>query len=162
MKNGNGNEVEAKALGEVRYQPPVDLDGMVTVRLTIPRAKAEKLDAFMASDTWEQAQAVREARLEQCPASVAALLNTARRHLGTSGGRVCATLLASLYNGNRVKFDASDLRRLDAELFEHAMNAMRLCYELNAEPHSFFDKGGALFEEMIETWGLEKKRRARK
>ena len=80
----------------------------------------------------------------------------------TSGGRVCATLLASLYNGYRVKFDASDLRVLDQVLFEHAMNTMRLCYELNAEPHTFFQDGGRLFEEMIETWGLEKKRRARK
>lgn len=139
-----------------------DPDAPVQVSLTMPRKSLQKLEALLDSGAWEAAQAAREAKLDDCTKSVAALLNTALRHIGTSGGRVCATLLASLYNGERVKFDASDLRRLDAELFEHALNTMRLCYELNAEPHTFFEAGGAVFERMIETWGLEKRRRARK
>ncbi len=135
--------------------------GAHVVQVQIRADQVEKLHAFMAIDTWDKAQAARNAELEDCVKSVAALLNTARRHVGTSGGRVCATLLASLYNGDRVKFDVSDLRRLDQELFEHAMNTMRACYELNREPHTFFENGGRIFEEMIATWGLEKKRRAR-
>jgi len=97
--------------------------------------------------------------IETRVASLETVFHTQGRHLGTSGGRVCATLLASLYNGERVKFDVSDLRRLDQDLFEHAMNTIRLCYETNREPHTFFVEGGRLFEEMIERWGLEKKRR---
>ncbi|HRQ59169.1 MAG TPA: hypothetical protein PLN31_17275 [Azoarcus taiwanensis] len=136
-------------------------DHEVTVKITLPRDQVEKLHAFLNCDTWEKAQAARNANLAECHDSVAVLLDTTRRHLGTSGGRVCATLLASLYNGDRVKLDVSDLRRLDAHLFEHALNTIRLCYELSREPHTFFEGGGHLFEQMIADWGLEKKRSAR-
>ena len=153
--------IEAKPVEDLIPGAPADADRRMTVTVTMRRSMYAKLDAFMSGDTWEKAQAVRNADLAECTKSVAVLLNTTRQHLGTSGGRICATLLASLYNGQRVKFDASDLRSLDQHLFEHALNTMRLCYELNQEPHAFFENGGRLFEEMIETWGLEKKRRAR-
>lgn len=136
-----------------------DDDEDVTVRLTMPRKRLAKLYALMDSGAWEKAQAARDLKLSECHESVGVLFNAQRQHIGTSGGRVCATLLASLYNGERVKFAVSDLRRLDEPLFEHALNTMRLCYELSAEPHTFFDDGGRLFEEMIERWGLEKKKR---
>lgn len=136
---------------------PSDPD--VVLRVTLPRSKMLKVTSLLDSDTWEKAQAARDLKLSECHESIGILFNTQRQHLGTSGGRVCATLLASLYNGARVKFDVSDLRSLDAHLFEHAMNTMRLCYELTMEPHAFFPDGGRLFEEMIERWGLEKKRR---
>lgn len=152
------NVIDVRPLDQVRYTPEAG-DELVRVTATLRRGELEKFNAFMSGDAWEKAQAARNADLDKCAQSVAALLNAARQHLGTSGGRVCATLLASLYNGDRVKFDVSDLRRLDQCLFEHAMNTMRICYELNREPHQFFDNGGRLFEEMIETWGLEKKRR---
>lgn len=152
--------IETKPLAELRGPGMLRPDDNITVTLTLPRAKYAKLNAFMSGDTWEKAQAARDAKLSECTKSAAVLLNTTRQHLGTSGGRICATLLASLYNGDRVKFDASDLRSLDQHLFEHAINTMRLCYELRREPHEFFENGGALFEEMITTWGLEKKRKA--
>jgi hypothetical protein len=136
---------------------PTDPD--VVMRITLPRSTMLKALSLFESGAWEKAQAARDVRLSGCRRALDALFNTQRQHLGTSGGRVCATLLASLYNGDRVKFDVSDLRRLDEDLFEHAINTMRLCYELNAEPHTFFTEGGRLFEEMIERWGLEKKRR---
>jgi len=136
-----------------------DGDEDVTVRMTMPKSRLAKLQTLMDADTWEKAQAARDLKLSECHQSIGVLFNTQRQHLGTTGGRVCATLLASLYNGERVKFDMSDLRSLDQHLFEHALNTMRLCYELNAEPHTFFTEGGRLFEEMIERWGLEKKRR---
>lgn len=134
-------------------------NGMVTV--TLPASNLEKFSAFMHSDMWDRAQAARDAELPKLTDSLTALLSCARQHMGTSGGRVCATLLASLYNGTRVKFDASDLRVLDPDLFEHALNTMRLCYQTNREPHEFFENGGSVFEGLIADWGLEKKRRAR-
>lgn len=136
-------------------------DGDVSLTVTLPADKAQKLYEFMASDTWERANALREATLDECLKSVAHCLNFARRNPGTAGGRVFASCLASLYNGDRVKVDLSDVRRLDSASFEHLMNSIRLCFELNAEPHTFFENGGRLWEKMIEDWGLEKKRRAR-
>lgn len=153
--------IEAKTLEQVRYKLP-EPDEYVEVKLTLPRAQLAKLNAFMAGDEWERAQAARQANLEQCVESVGVLLNTAREHLGTSGGRVCATVLASLYNGERVKCDLSDLKRLDLALFEHALNTLRACYELSLEPHQFFADGSRLIEELIADWGLEKKRRRRR
>lgn len=151
-------DIAAKPLDGLRHKPE-DPDAMVSITMTVSRKEVPKLRAFMHSDTWEKAESARNARLSDCTKSVAVLLNTARRHMGTSGGRVCATLLASLYNGNRVKFDVSDLKCLDADLFEHALNTMRACYELSMEPHQFFENGGRMFEQMIKDWGLEKRRR---
>lgn len=65
-----------------------------------------------------------------------------------------------MYNGARVKFDVSDLKLLDGGNFEHALNCMRLCQETCREPHQFFENGGAMFEQIIKEWKLEKKRRA--
>lgn len=148
--------IQTKPLSDLQMQRP-DSEEMTAVTLRLPNSKLAKLDAFLQSDTWEKAEAARLAGLEGRVSSVAVVLETARRHLGTSGGRVCATVLASLYNGDRVKFDLSDTRRLDSVLFEHVMNTIRCCYELNREPHQFFVNGGALLEELIEQWGLEKR-----
>lgn len=134
-------------------------DRMMKVSITIPRDKYEKLNAFMGDDTWEKAQAARNAKLSECLKSVEVAVTWALKH-DTSGARVFATLLASMYNGNRVKFDVSDLKLLDRENFEHALNCMRICQELHREPHQFFEKGGELFERIIKDWKLEKKARA--
>lgn len=142
----------------LELEQPSD-DRMMTVKITLPRDKYAKLSAFMDGDTWEKARAVRNAKLSECLKSLEVALNLALKH-DTSGARVFATLLASMYNGNRVKFDVSDLKLLDATNFEHALNCMRLCQELHREPHQFFEKGGELFEQMIRDWKLEKKRRA--
>lgn len=128
---------------------------LTTVTLTVPADKLAKLDAWMSSDTWEKSQALREAKLDECTKSLGHCLRFALEQ-DCSGARVFATLLASLYNGERVKFDVSDLRRLDPANFEHALNVMRLCFETNSEPHSFFQNGGELFERLIRDWRLEK------
>nr|MBL8412746.1 hypothetical protein [Dechloromonas sp.] len=134
-------------------------DGNVRVSVTLPREKLQKLHDFMAGDTWEKANAARKARLDDCLKSMEIAVNWALKH-DTSGARVFATLLASMYNGNRVKFDVSDLKLLDQANFEHALNCMRLCQELHREPHQFFKNGGEIFERIITDWKLEKKRRA--
>lgn len=134
-------------------------DCMVKVSITLPKDKLKKLYDFMDGDTWEKAQEIRKARLDDCLKSLEIAVTWALKH-DTSGARVFATLLASMYNGNRVKFDVSDLKLLDAENFEHALNCMRLCQETHREPHQFFERGGELFEQIIRDWKLEKKRRA--
>lgn len=134
-------------------------EGDVKLTVTLPKDRAAKLYAFMASDTWEKAEAAREATLEQCLDSLEHCMRLQAMHPGTSGGRVMATFLASLYNGHRVKADVSDIRSLDRANFEHLLNVLRLCFECSSEPHTYFRDGGRLFEQMIESWGLEKKRR---
>lgn len=133
---------------------------MIKLEVTIQRSEYQKLCDFMSGDSWEKAHEARRATLDDCLKSIEVALTVATTHYGTSGGRTMATLLASMYNGNRVKFDVSDLKCLDMANFEHALNCMRLCQELHREPHQFFENGGALFEQMIKDWGLEKKRRA--
>lgn len=133
--------------------------GMIRVSVTLPRANLKKLHDFMEGDDWEIAQEARKATLSGCLKSIEIALNWALKH-DTSGARVFATLLASMYNGNRVKFDVSDLKLLDRDNFEHALNCMRICQELHREPHQFFENGGALFERFIKDWKLEKKARA--
>lgn len=132
---------------------------MVRIEVTMTREKMLKLHDFMDGDTWEKAQDARNAKLSECLKSVEIAVTWALRH-DTSGARVFATLLASMYNGNRVKFDVSDLKLLDRENFEHAINCMRICQELHREPHQFFEKGSELFERIIKDWKLEKKARA--
>lgn len=132
-------------------------EGYCTVEL--PAADYDKLLAFWNSDLYEKAAAAREARLADCLRSAEIALNWATRH-NCSGARVFATVLASLYNGKRVKFDVSDLRLLDSENFEHAVNVMRLSFETNSEPHTWFPGGGRIFEKMISDWGFEKKKRS--
>lgn len=136
-----------------------DPDEMEAVSVTVRRRDLPRLYQFMELDTIEEAEALRKANMRGQIDSLAELVNIALTHCGTSGGRRVATLLASMYNGDRVKFDASDLRCLDVTLFEHCMNAIRLCTENNREPHQFFENGGAVFEEIIRRWGLEKKRK---
>ncbi len=146
----------------VRRPPGVILprEEKVTVTLTLSADKVNKLHAFMASDTWEKAEAARKADLEGCMDSLEHAVKIATTHYGTSGGRVFATFLASLYNGNRVKVDASDIMSLDSANFEHLLNILRLRFETHREPHQFFENGGDLFERIIKDWGLEKHRRA--
>ncbi|MEW6166033.1 MAG: hypothetical protein AB1642_13325 [Pseudomonadota bacterium] len=134
---------------------------MVTVSLTIEKDKLQKLHDFMQSETWEEAERLRKANLDVCMDSIEYAVEIARTHVGTSGGRVFASFLASLYNGNRVKVDVSDIRSLDRANFERLMNVMRLCYETHSEPHTFFGAaGGQIFEDIIKQWRLEKRRKA--
>lgn len=137
-------------------------EGNISITVTLPRAKFEKLNAMMDCDSWERTQELHQASLQQCVTSIEVALNWAMHH-DCSGAAAFARLLGSLYNGNRVPMDLSRLVfSLDAKNFEHAMNVIRLCHETRREPHTFFDNGGELFETMIGNWGFENKQRARK
>ncbi len=141
-------------------QRELDPRKMCQFTLTVPETEVPKLHAFMQSDSWEKAQAARKADLQGYLDSLEVAMGWALRH-DNSGAAVFARLLASLYNGDRVKMDASKLIfTLDRENFEHAMNVIRLCRETGREPHSFFKNGNALFETIIKNWGFEKRRKS--
>lgn len=129
-------------------------EGMISITTTMPKAKLDQFHAFMHSDTFEKAEALRKASCRNASSRCASRLTGPC--INCSGANTFARLLASMYNGNRVQFDASRLLfSLDSENFEHAMNAIRLCHETSREPHTFFQNGGALFEKMIGDWGFE-------
>lgn len=133
-------------------------DEMVTVTMTIPKEKADKLQAFMHSDTWEKAQAARHAELAKCRESLLACVRFVREHHANST-RFIASVLCSLYNGERVKVDMSGINLLDMHWAEHVLNVIRLHYEGFREPHTYIEDGGRIFEEIIKDYGFEKRRR---
>ncbi len=72
----------------------------------------------------------------------------------TSGARVVAQGLLSAYNGQRFRFDVSDLALLDAVLCENLLDVFRLRH-LGREPHMLILNGWAVFEHLALVWGLE-------
>lgn len=135
-----------------------DPDALVTVTMTVPTEKVDKLHAFMAADTWEQAMAARDADLAQCRESLMACVRFVFEHRANST-RFIASVLASLYNGERVQVDLSNIGLLDMKWAAHVLNVIRLRYEDMREPHSYFKNGGELFERIIREYRLEKRRR---
>lgn len=71
------------------------------------------------------------------------------------GANVAAQLLLGLYDGSVYPFDLTELSLLDDELFEDALNALRLRMRHSVEPHLFFANGGALFNSIAEAWHLK-------
>lgn len=138
--------------------PLSDPEALVSVTMTIPREKVDKLQAFMHADTWERTMAARDADLAKCRESLEKCVRFVFEHRANST-RFIASVLASLYNGERVKVDLSNIGLLDMEWAEHVLNVIRLRYEEMREPHTYFKNGGELFERMIREYGLEKRRR---
>jgi hypothetical protein len=58
---------------------------------------------------------------EEQKAAITLLYETAQQMLDTGGGSTCGKLLLGLYNGNRFRFDLTDLRRLDGQRRAAAM-----------------------------------------
>jgi hypothetical protein len=83
------------------------------------------------------------------------------RHLfevaqGDSGQcRYIAQFLLGLYNGTSFPFDLTNLRALDANLFEHCMRVLRMdARDTKKEVHQYFENGGARFQKLARDWGL--------
>lgn len=131
---------------------------MVSVQLTVPREKLDKLRAFMIGETFEKAMAVRRAELDKCRDSLTACVRMVREHHANST-RFIASVLCSLYNGDRVKCDLSGIGHVDMVWAEHVLNVIRLHYEGGRELHTYFVDGGAIFEDIIARYRLEKRRR---
>lgn len=133
---------------------------MVTVTMTIPKEKADKLHAFMVSETWDKAMEARHADLIKCRVSLFECVRFVREHHANST-RFIASVLCSLYNGDRVKVDLSGIGLIDMVWKEHVLNVIRLHYEGMRELHTYIADGGRIFEEIITQYRLEKRRRRR-
>lgn len=77
-----------------------------------------------------------------------------------SGARVAACLLLGLYNGNRFKFDLTDLRLLDAANLKRALCLLEFDACPRMEVHQWLDKlygrtdFGPRFEHLAHRWSL--------
>lgn len=70
----------------------------------------------------------------------------------TSGGRVAANLLLSLYDSDTYPLPLADLAVLDLDLLEHALIALRGRVLLGKEPHELLADGSALFTRLTQRW----------
>ena len=70
----------------------------------------------------------------------------------TSGGRVAANLLLSLYDSDTYPFPLADLAGLDSPLLEQALIAIRGRAVLMEEPHLLIDDGKQLFARLVALW----------
>lgn len=150
-------EIVLKDINEGRRIP--DPHKKIRVELTVPETDVPKIHAWMQSDRYEKAEAIRNADIEECTKSLEHVVNYAAREYG-SAAEVFAAFLGSLYNGNRVKVSVNRIGSLDGDNFEHLMNVMRLCFMTHREPHSFFKNGNDIFEAIIKRHGLEKRRKS--
>lgn len=97
---------------------------------------------------------------EQGEASLRHLLDfITRTAYGCGGARRIAQVLASLYNGDRVRADLWSLSYLDAPLVEHLLHVIRLHCNGGSEIHNYIQGGGAIFEKFIADYGLESRQR---
>lgn len=94
----------------------------------------------------EQLPEVREAGV----AALKRLLEVAQRDTGQSG--VVALFLLGLYNGRDFKFDMTELRRLDRNLFEDCLTLLRMDNNPEKEVHQYFENGQGIWQGLRRTW----------
>lgn len=75
---------------------------------------------------------------------------------GNSGQcRHVAAFLLGLYNGQRFKFDLTDFRCLDAEIFKDCLTVLCLDYRPMQEVHQHLGVPSAAFEKLAKDWGIK-------
>ncbi|MCY1505767.1 hypothetical protein D9M68_399890 [compost metagenome] len=94
----------------------------------------------------EQLPEVREAGVE----ALKRLLVVAQRDTGQSA--VVALFLLGLYNGRDFKFDMTELRCLDHNLFEDCLTLLRMDYNPEKEVHRHFENGQEIWQDLRRTW----------
>ena len=85
-------------------------------------------------------------------AALRRLFNVAQ---GDSGQcRYIARFLLGLYNGQRFPFDLTDLRAIDAELFDDCVALLKMDSQPRQEVHCYFEDGGRKFEQLAKEWNV--------
>ena len=78
------------------------------------------------------------------------LVPVAQRDTGQSG--VIARFLLGLYNGPAHPFNLTELRRLDAGLFDDCIAVLQLDNSPEQEVHTYFPNGEAIWKELQRNW----------
>lgn len=110
------------------------------------RAALEKV-CQRIDDDLEQRPAIRAAGLD-------ALQNLTRVALQDSGqSRVVGRFLLGLYNGREYRFDLTDFRLLDGELFDDCLALLRMDNQPEREVHEHLVDGEAIFAKLRQRYG---------
>ena len=138
----------------------------MTIATTVPTPLAE---AFLQAvdDFFAQARAQptvdrdpAETTVGECDAGQAALLALLALLAVAEGdvaqSAVVARFLASLYDCYAYPFDLAELRGLDADLFTHALAALRLAHPGSAAVLRYVPDGQARWQRMMATWRLDR------
>lgn len=132
---------------------------IVTISIDVEESEREEFNAllqeFITGKRYKQQVDDRKSEKERGVESLKKLLKFATT-MSCGSSRAIASFLASLYNGYRFKFDLTDLRLLDREMFEDAINVLRLDWNPAREVHDHFEDGGRIWEQMIADYGLGK------
>lgn len=80
------------------------------------------------------------------------LVEVAQGHSGQC--RYIAAFLLGLYDGQRFRFDLTDLRCIDYELFEDCLTVLRMDFQPLREVHTYFKDGDRLFEQLAKDLGI--------
>ena len=113
----------------------------------------EARDAFAAFDAMRRARRERPAIRAAGFEALRRLVKVAQGHSGQS--RHVAGFLLSLYNGDRFKFDLTDLRALDRPIFDDCMAVLQMDYMPEKEVHCYFEDGRQLWEQMAKEWNIK-------
>ena len=82
-------------------------------------------------------------------------------HPGTGGAKAASAVLLGLYNGKRFPINLNELRRLDSDNLEAAMNVISSDAETRHEVHEWLNLAsgrhdfGSRFERLAQEYGLE-------
>ncbi|WP_455285772.1 DUF7673 family protein [Cupriavidus necator] len=115
-------------------------------------------DEFLAAACGGQTSAQRaaEIRAQDRDAGLDSLMYLLEAAESDSGQAcVVAAFLAGLYNGRDFPFDLTELRVLDADLFEHCLQVLRLDHGPQVEVHQYFPDGTARWQRLIAQWRLD-------
>ncbi len=112
-------------------------------------ATSESMDLFTKLAAMK---VLRDEAIEAGVPALRSLLAVARSDTGQS--RVIASFLLGLYNGYRFKFDLTDFRAIDTELFEKCMLVLRMDSQPMQEVHKYFTNGGEIFEQLAKSWNV--------
>lgn len=130
----------------------VDLPGSMHITLhavvePAPPAPSSRIvfDEFFAYQ--DERPGIREAGTQ----ALARLVPVALRDSGQS--RTVGRFLLGLYNGHEFPFTLTDLRSLDAGLFDDCIAVLRLDNVPELEVHEYLPKGQMIFNQLREYWG---------
>jgi hypothetical protein len=117
---------------------------------------AERAEIAKHFEEMRRKEAERQAELPRVRAegleALTRLLKVAHGHSGQC--KIVASFLLSCYNGNRFKFDLTDFRCLDHELFEDCLAVLRMDFKPAQEVHTYFVNGGRIWEQLAKDWRI--------
>lgn len=109
-----------------------------------------------AAEVAEMIAAENARQRERLAAGIPALLRLVKVALSDTGqSQVCGRFLLGLYNGPCYRFDLTDLRRLDAVLFDDCMSVLRMDANPVREIHNLIEDGDVVFRRLRMYWATE-------